>query len=190
MARCAYHGVAHTMAGGSIGRVGGDKGRGGVVVRLAEAGDSERCQEIAVAAWEPIYASSGAALGEEIFGRLHPDGLASKARQIATAFEGRLEWVLVACEPERGEVVGFATFRLDLERRVGEIGNNAVDPGWRGKGIAGALYERVLARFREEGMTVAKVTTGLDEAHAPARAAYKKVGFERGSESVTYYREL
>ena len=160
------------------------------MVRRAEAGDSARCQEIAVAAWEPIYASSEAALGEEIFGQLHPDGLASKARQVAASFEGRLEWVLVACEGEGGPIVGFATFRLDRERKVGEIGNNAVDPAWRGRGIAGALYERVLERFREEGMVMAKVTTGLDGAHAPARAAYKKVGFERGTESVTYYREL
>ena len=163
---------------------------GTVAIRRAEPGDSARCEEIAVAAWEPIYASSRAALGDEIFGQLHPDGLASKSEQIAAAFAGRLEWVLVACDPDGGEVVGFATFRLDRERKVGEIGNNAVHPAWRGRGIAGALYERVLEHFREEGMVVAKVTTGLDEAHAPARVAYKKVGFERGTSSVTYYKTL
>jgi GNAT superfamily N-acetyltransferase len=163
-----------------------------LVIRPALPEDNARCQEIAMAAWEPIYASSRAALGDAIFNQLHPDGLSSKARQIASAFHSRPDWILVALAHDQGaaHIVGFATFRLDHERKVGEIGNNAVDPAWRGRGIAGALYERVLDRFRDEGMTVARVTTGLDDAHAPARAAYKKVRFERGTQNVTYYREL
>ena len=161
-----------------------------ILIRPATPEDSQRCQEIAVAAWTPIYASSRAALGDDIYTHLHPDGLASKARQIAAAFAAHLDHVLVACDPHTREVLGFATFRLDHERGVGEIGNNAVDPAHRGRGIAGALYERVLDRFRQEGMTVARVTTGLDDAHAPARAAYKKRGFERSTQSVTYYRKL
>jgi hypothetical protein len=39
-------------------------------------------------------------------------------------------------------------------------------------------------------MEVAAVTTGLDEAHAPARAAYRRAGFAAGAPSVTLYREL
>ena len=34
------------------------------------------------------------------------------------------------------------------------------------------------------------MTTGLDDAHAPARAAYRGVGFAAGAPSVTLYREL
>ena len=37
---------------------------------------------------------------------------------------------------------------------------------------------------------VAAVTTGLDEAHAPARAAYARAGFAVGAPSVTLYRDL
>jgi hypothetical protein len=37
---------------------------------------------------------------------------------------------------------------------------------------------------------VAKVTTGLDDAHAPARAAYARAGFSAAVASVTLYREL
>ena len=161
-----------------------------VAIRPATPEDSQCCQEIAVAAWIPIYASSRAALGDDVYTHLHPDGLASKARQIAAAFVAHLDHILVASDPHTKEILGFATFRLDHERKVGEIGNNAVDPARRGRGIGATLYEHVLARFRQEGMTVARVTTGLDDAHAPARAAYKKVGFERGTESVTYYQKL
>ena len=161
-----------------------------ILIRPATPQDHQRCQDIAVAAWTPIYASSRFALGDDIYTHLHPDGLASKARQIAAAFATHLDLILVACDPNSNDVLGFATFRLDHDRRVGEIGNNAVDPARRGRGIGAALYEHVLARFRQEGMTVARVTTGLDDAHAPARAAYQKVGFERSTQSVTYYQKL
>lgn len=162
----------------------------GIFIRPATPEDSARCQQIAAAAWEPIYASSRAALGDDIYTQLHPDGLASKARQIAAAFAAHLDHILVACDPSTKEVLGFATFRLDHERKVGEIGNNAVDPACRGRGIGTQLYEHVLARFRQEGMTVARVTTGLDDAHAPARTAYQKVGFQRATQSVTYFQKL
>jgi GNAT superfamily N-acetyltransferase len=73
---------------------------------------------------------------------------------------------------------------------VGEIGNNAVDPAWQGQRVASQLYQAVLARFRREGMLVARVTTGLDDAHAPARAAYRKAGFIAETPSVTYFQKL
>ena len=161
-----------------------------VLIRPATPEDDQRCQDIAVAAWTPIYASSRAALGEDIYTHLHPDGLASKARQIASAFAAHLDHILVACDPHTEEVLGFATFRLDHDRKVGEIGNNAVDPTRRGRGIGATLYQHVLERFRQEGMTVARVTTGLDDAHAPARTAYQKVGFQHATQSITYYQKL
>ena len=159
-----------------------------VVIRAARIDDSVRCQEIAVAAWEPIYASSHHALGAAIFDHLHPDWRAAKAGQVADALEKRTTWALVACAGD--EIVGFATFRIDQQRGIGEIGNNAVAPSWQGRGVAAALYDRVLECFRQHGLRVAKVTTGLDDAHAPARAAYSKAGFSAAIASVTLYREL
>jgi ribosomal protein S18 acetylase RimI-like enzyme len=157
-------------------------------------------------AWTPIYAARRRDLGEALFVRLHPTWQTTKAAQIAAHFERHGEWVVVATapgasrQPLDGErpapdetdetVVGFATYRLDPATGVGTIGNNAVDPAWQGRGIATALYEEVLARFRAAGMRVAAVTTGLDEPHAPARAAYRRVGFGPTVESVTLYREL
>ncbi|MBI3972167.1 MAG: GNAT family N-acetyltransferase [Chloroflexi bacterium] len=182
----------------------------GISVRPARAEDCARCQEIAVAAWAPILASYREMLGDSMFEHMHSGWQARKAGQIAAAFEQRLGWILVACADmvaptlvhgqqsrsstahEHGDctIVGFVTYRLDEQARVGEIGNNAVDPAWQGRGIATALYEQVLARFRAAGMRVAKVSTGLDVGHAPARAAYRKVGFTAEVPSVTLYQEL
>ena len=125
--------------------------------------------------------------------------------QIAGAFRQHPDWILVAClaspappappvspeGPAEGEpLVGFVTYQLDEAALTGTIGNNAVDPRWQGHGIATALYRRTLEVFRQAGMRVARVTTGLDPAHSPARAAYRRAGFEHEVPSVTLYREL
>jgi len=146
-------------------------------------------QEIAVRAWEPIYQGFCKRMGEELFDRLWPDGWQTgKVQQIANHFERRPEWCLVA--EIDGRIVGFVTFVLDSETRIAEIGNNAVDPDCQGQGIGAAQYRHVLALFREAGMVYAKVHTGLDEAHAPARAAYEKVGFELMTPHGEFYRKL
>ena len=89
-----------------------------------------------------------------------------------------------------GLVVGFADFYCHEQSGIGEIGNNAVHPDYQGRGIAGRLYEAVFERMRERGMRFAKVGTGLDPSHAPARRAYQKAGFDRERQTVTYYRDL
>jgi ribosomal protein S18 acetylase RimI-like enzyme len=160
-----------------------------ITLRSARPEDGARCQAIAVAAWEPIHAWRRQALGAEIYEHLHPEGAQAKAPQIAAAFARNLDCIVVAETPE-GEVAGFVTYHLDPIHSVGEIGNNAVDPAWQGHGIATRLYRDVLERFRVAGMLVARVTTGLDDGHAPARAAYAKVGFTAAAPSVTLYQKL
>jgi ribosomal protein S18 acetylase RimI-like enzyme len=161
-----------------------------MLIEPAGAADSGRCQEIAVAAWERIHDERRRLLGEALHEQLKYDWRTAKAGQVARHFDEHLDWVLVARMEEGGEAIGFVTFRLDREKATGTIGNNAVDPGWQGRGIATAMYGRVLERFRGEGMRVACVVTGLDEGHAPALATYRKVGFDHEVPSVTLYQEL
>ncbi|MBI3969985.1 MAG: GNAT family N-acetyltransferase [Chloroflexi bacterium] len=177
--------------------------RSDVTLRPARAEDCARCQAIAVAAWEPIHAERRRLLGPALYAHLHVDWRAAKAAQIARAFEQHLDWIVVACaavpeQPGRAglaaeqaeQVVGFVTFRLDRGQAMGTIGNNAVDPAWQGRGIATALYRHALDRFRAEGMRFACVGTGLDAGHAPALAAYRKMGFTAEVPSVMLYQEL
>lgn len=145
--------------------------------------------DIANRAWAPIMRSSRAELGDALSDLLRPYGDAlSKGREV----EGQARtdpdhfWV---CE-EEGRIVGFITFALNRERRIGEIMNNAVDPACPLKGIGQQMYQAVLNHFRAEGMLAAKVLTGLDEAHAPARRAYQRAGFNRSRQSITYFMEL
>jgi GNAT superfamily N-acetyltransferase len=157
-----------------------------VVIRELLPGEVDRVVAIALAAWEPIFASYRKLMGEALFAITHPDWRAEKGTQIRRACE-QPERVLVA---EVGHsVAGFVTFYL-AGRDVGEIGNNAVHPDYQGRGIAGRLYEEVFARLRAAGRKVVKVGTGLDPGHTPARRAYEKAGFSVALPGVTYWKEL
>ena len=52
------------------------------------------------------------------------------------------------------------------------------------------MYAAVLDHFRSQGMLYAKVVTGMDYAHEPARRAYERAGFNIRHEDVTYYMKL
>ncbi len=144
--------------------------------------------DIAVRAWTPVFADWQALMGDEMFLAAFPDWRADKAGQIVDFCKRTPEHCLVT-ELE-GRVVGFITYTLSPETAIAEIGNNAVDPDCQSRGLGTEQYRRVLEVFRHQGMKFAKVTTGLDPAHAPARRAYEKAGFTRIIPMVHYYQEL
>ncbi len=158
-------------------------------IRAACRDDLPRMQAIAVRAWQPIYAAFRDRMGKELFSHLWPDGWEQdKASQIAEHLRRRPEWCLVSELDDC--IVGFITFTIDRERKIGEIGNNAVDPAYQSCGVGAMQYHHVLTLFRQQDIIYAKVETGLDPAHGPARAAYTKVGFELMMPSGTYYCKL
>ena len=157
-----------------------------MTIRKAEERDIEAVCAITVAAWTPIYETYRRELGDEIFETFCSDWQSGKRASVTVAMRGERGYVT-----ERdGRVVGFISYFADTRTKTGVIGENAVAPDCRGQGIAGAQYAFVFERMREEGLTGARVTTGLDESHAPARRAYGKAGFEAGMPSITYYRNL
>ena len=164
-----------------------------VIIRPYRPEDLPRLQEIAVQAWTPIYAEYRRKLGDEIFEQVYAGGAERKRGQIASFAEKSPERMVVAETPE-GKVVGFATYNLREEIKVGDIGNNAVDRTCGLKGVGQALYAEVFRRMRAAGMTVARVDTGYnDEGHAPARRAYERAGFGANgehTESTLYFKKL
>ena len=161
---------------------------GEIRIRDLAPGDVDAIVEIAVAAWEPIYSYYRQEMGEDLFQTAFPDWQADKARQVETACRpGSRARVCVA--EQGGEVIGFATYYTN-DSGVGEIGNNAVRPDRQGQGIGPRMYGYLFARLRELGMRYVKVSTGGDPAHARARGAYRKAGFEIALPGVEYYRVL
>ena len=160
-----------------------------LVLRTARVDDVSRMQEIALRAWAPIFRGCRECMGEELYELEKPgDHLALKADEVSNFYNEHADWCLV--DQIGIQVVGFITSVLHRDRGVGEIGNNAVNPDYQERGIGVAQCQRVLEIFRQEGMKCAKVHTGLDPAHAPARAMYEKVGFVPMIPHVEYYLKL
>jgi GNAT superfamily N-acetyltransferase len=125
-------------------------------------------------------------LGEAMFYQYHGDWKQTKHRRICEGLTSGRGYVALA----DGQVAGFIFYIVDEGTKTGIVEENAVASQFRGLGIAQRLYDYVFAKMREEGMVYAMVSTGLDEAHAPARRAYEKAGFGKGIGNIRYYKEL
>ena len=158
------------------------------MVRDYRPDDLATLKDIGNRAWRGIYRMYRETYGEELFAILVPNPDAVKGEQIESHCAAHPDRVVV-CE-EDSRVVGFATFSIDAARRIGEIGNNAVDPECGLKGIGQQMYAEVFRRFRALGMRFARVRTGMDWAHARARRAYERAGFTIRNEDVTYHMRL
>jgi GNAT superfamily N-acetyltransferase len=158
------------------------------MMRTARAEDAERCGEIAVLAWQRVHDAMRQMLGDEL-ADLYGSGWEERKRNDVMGFITRTPERAIVTEMD-GQVVGFLTFSAGSREGIGEIGNNAVHPGWQGHGIGARQCQRVLEIFREMGLKAATVYTGLDEGHAPARAMYVKAGFTHSTPHIRYFMKL
>lgn len=148
-----------------------------------------RLDEIRQAAFAPVFASFRSILGDEIYELAQARDDAAQGELLASLLAPDSVWEVYTVEHEQ-QIVGFVSIRLDPETKVAELGLNAVHPDHAGKGIGTAMYEFALARMKAAGMRVATVGTGGDPSHAPARSAYRKVGFGVEIPSVWMYSKL
>jgi ribosomal protein S18 acetylase RimI-like enzyme len=159
------------------------------MIRKFKTDDLDTIMDIGNRAWQNIIKHSRKELGDDIYDCITTASDATrKGLQVKNTCTSTPECVFV-CE-EDGKIVGFITFMLNSKLGVAEIGNNAVDPECGLKGIGQQMYSEVLKHFRELDMKVIKVSTGLDDAHAPARRAYERAGFDKSLETITYYMDL
>ena len=160
-----------------------------ITIRDLAPSDIDTIVTIALAAWQPVYDSYRHIMGKEIFAAAYPHWRQQKAREIRNVCEPAAGAMVCVAERD-GRAVGFAAAYVNKRTGMGHIGNNAVHPEYQTQGIATRMYTHLLNRLRASGMQVAKVYTGGDPSHAPARRAYEKVGFHVTVPSVAYYRKL
>lgn len=156
------------------------------MIRSYIQNDLDAMVRIGNAAFRDIYKVMRRELGDEVFQIVIPNPDTCKGLQIIEQTKTHPDWIMI-CE-EQGQIVGFLTYQLDCEIAI--ISNNAVDPECGIKGVGQQMYQEALNHFRKLGIKVVKVTTGLDEAHVPARRAYERSGFSVKRESVTYFMKL
>jgi N-acetylglutamate synthase-like GNAT family acetyltransferase len=112
------------------------------MIRNCRQEDMDCVGRLADAAWMGIYAMFRERYGEELFNLVTPNSHTSKSEQVLNYFRLHPDWIFV-CERE-GSVVGFITFFMHREKKLGEIYNNAVDPACGQKGVGQEMYAAVL----------------------------------------------
>lgn len=160
-----------------------------VSIRTFTSGDLPRLQEIREAAFRPIFRSFRDMVGEAIAAPAFATAEAEQAAHLDDLCKPDAATALYVAEIG-DEVVGFMAVSLDHEKKIGEIGLNAVHPDHAGQGVGTCLYNFALDLMRDAGMTLATVGTGGDPSHAAARRAYEKAGFEAAIPSLWLYRRL
>ena len=161
-----------------------------MIIRNSTEKDVEAICDIAVKQWSVIYDGYAERLGEELYHLVNEgDPLKRKEAEIRKNANDFEHCVVTEID---GKVVGFAHFRTITinEQPVGILGHNAVNSDYKGRGIAGKQYDVIFEKMKELGCVAVMVHTGLDDAHAPARRAYEKAGFEKNLPSVLYYKKL
>jgi GNAT superfamily N-acetyltransferase len=160
-----------------------------ITIRPYRADDLPRLQQIRKAAFQPVFISFKQIVGDNIYNIALCHSYADQSRLLDEICGGKSRYhVNVAMIG--GEIAGFVSWTTDQDKQVGEVGLNAVEPGFWGLGIGTRMYAFALDRMRDAGMKVATVGTRGDPSHAPARRAYEKAGFRCGMPSLYLYMQF
>lgn len=145
-------------------------------IRPIQENDLEALEELALLAWEPVFASVRNVLGVEIDAILHPDWRQRQREEVRLYCVETLGAITLLAEVD-GAVAGFISYELSQETLRGIVNLLAVHPDYQNQGIGTELNRIVIKRMRQAGMRIAIVGTGGDPGHAPARRTYEKAGY-------------
>ncbi|WP_340645917.1 GNAT family N-acetyltransferase [Phenylobacterium sp.] len=157
-------------------------------IDLYQPSDHDLVVALSMRAWAPVFEKLEPAVPSYVYQAFYPQGWqVRQTDDIADFLTANGQDVLVA--RQGAAIVGWVGLRLHPEDGMGEIYILAVDPQAQRGGVAKALMEAAMAKFRAAGMSMAMVETGGDPGHAPSRATYENFGFEPWP-VARYFREL
>ncbi|MFW9908805.1 MAG: GNAT family N-acetyltransferase [Candidatus Thorarchaeota archaeon] len=163
----------------------------GKVLRFATQEDLSYIDQITIICYRPIHESWVSYQGADIAEGLSAPGVSweeRKTKQNHDLFAEHPDWLWVL--EENNTPIGFVSFVMLPDRKLGIIENNGVLPSHAGKGLGKFMYRHVLQYMRKNGMRFAFLETGMDDAHIPARKAYEAVGFDRKFPNMYYWQNL
>jgi GNAT superfamily N-acetyltransferase len=147
-------------------------------LRTFHTEDFQALLDLTVRAFTPIQHGIRHQLGDELFARQngqweqdYRDTLTELTRP-----ENRHRFLVVDLDGPPAGYAAWATHPGPMGLQ-GEITLLAVDPRHQQAGIGRLLIDATCEAMRSTGCGVAWVSTGGDEAHGPARAAYAAAGF-------------
>ena len=127
--------------------------------------------ELSLRAWKDVFPLMRQSVPGFVYECFYPAGWERRqSDDVAFVLDAESSGIDVALDGERP--VGWVCTRMHPEDSMGEVYILAVDPRWR-----------------RRGMRMIMVETGGDPGHAPARATYEAVGFERWP-VARYFKDL
>lgn len=153
-------------------------------IRELRTDDLPLLTAIMVQAFEGVSIDQGI---EMAFGTINGhDWKWRKARHLQEDFERDPQGILVA--ERAGQVVGFVSTWMDRDAGIGHIPNISLTPDSRGQGLGRQLLEAALDRFRQAGLTHAKIETLAQ--NATGNHLYRSVGFQEVARQVHFVAEI
>lgn len=149
----------------------------------------EALLSLSLRAWDAVFPLMRRAVPAFVYECFYPEGWQQRqADDLAAVLDGEPGNIDVALE-QNGKPVGWVCTRIHPEDSMGEVYVVAVDPKWQGRGVGRRLIEEAQRRSLRQGMRMLMVETGGDPGHAPARAVYEAIGFQRWP-VARYFKEL
>lgn len=91
-------------------------------------------------------------------------------------------------ESDDGEIVGFISTWCDREAGIGYIANVVVAAEHRGRGLGRALLHAALERFRQAGLSHARIETLVQ--NDVGKGLYESVGFREIARQIHFAMKL
>ena len=150
--------------------------------------DVDDLVRLSLLAWVPIFRSFEQILGPNIYRLIWPDWRTGQKEVVETVCRDGEKTIVWVAELD-GIVVGFLAYELHAKDKTGEVELLAVHPDYQNRGIGTRLNNFALEKMKESGMKMARVETGGDPSHAPARRSYEKAGYT-ALPLVRYFKDL
>ncbi len=157
----------------------------GFIVRRPDEFEFERVAKLAIEAWQPIWRESRRLLGDELFASLG-DREKAKYDEAMNALKNPSTNVYILCHGD--DIAGFCSWGVSDAPggKFGLAGLNGVADAYKGQRLGLVMQNYIARDMLDQGLKYARVPTGLDDGHAPARKTYERSGFSHTLPSVTY----
>jgi ribosomal protein S18 acetylase RimI-like enzyme len=109
-----------------------------------------------------------------------------KARHLDEDAERDPGGIIVA--EKDGRILGFVSSWIDREAGIGHIPNISLVPEARGQGLGRLLLEQAMDRFRQAGLTHAKIETLVQ--NAVGNHLYSSLGFQEAARQIHFVARL
>ncbi|MCA8982167.1 MAG: N-acetyltransferase [Planctomycetaceae bacterium] len=153
-------------------------------IRAMQAEDLPRMQEITVAAFEHVSIDQRI---DQTFGELNGhDWRWRKGQAIVQDWQREPEGLFVA--EQAGLVVGGITTWHDAAAGIGYIPNLAIDAAYRGQGIGRQLLEYAIDRFRDLGLSLARIETLAH--NEVGDHLYRSLGFQEVARQIHFAMKI